>query len=125
MSILLSIILFAYFSISYINTPLNVYLATRLNPPGKASREIHELSELLNRLGEKLFSSENCAATFRNENGVYMKLMNFRRLDPEYTAGGENRAIAGCESGRGGVGRVRSGPKSLSASGQRNHRSTG
>lgn len=67
---------------------LNVYLQHRPNPPAKGSKEIDELSAHLRRLGEKLFSPEERAATFRNENGVYMKLMNFRRLDPSYTSAG-------------------------------------
>ena len=67
---------------------LNVYLKYRPNPPGKGSPEIVGLSKTLNRLGEKLFSPEDRAGTFRNENGVYMKLMNFRRLDPQYTSEG-------------------------------------
>jgi 5-methylcytosine-specific restriction enzyme A len=67
---------------------LNVYLKHRPNPPGKDTTEIRDLSALLNRLGEKLFSPEDRSDTFRNVNGVYMKLMNFRRLDPQYTAHG-------------------------------------
>jgi 5-methylcytosine-specific restriction enzyme A len=67
---------------------LSFYLKHRPNPPSKDSEAIADLSRILNRLGEKLFPSEQRAATFRNENGVYMKLMNFRRLDPEYTSGG-------------------------------------
>jgi 5-methylcytosine-specific restriction protein A len=67
-----------------------MYLKHRPNPPGKESGEIISLSLLLNRLGEKLFPPENRSDTFRNENGVYMKLMNFRRLDPEYTTKGKS-----------------------------------
>jgi len=66
---------------------LNFYLHHRPNAPGKGSPEIAELSATLNRVGEKLFSSRG--PSFRNENGVYMKLMNFRRFDPEYTSGGK------------------------------------
>jgi predicted HNH restriction endonuclease len=43
-----------------------------------------ELSELLNRLGHIL--GYGAAEKFRNANGVYMKMMNFRRFDPEYTS---------------------------------------
>jgi 5-methylcytosine-specific restriction protein A len=68
---------------------LNVYLKHRPNPPGKGSPEIAELSRTLNQLGEKLFLPHTRAATFRNESGVYMKLMNFRRLDADYTADGK------------------------------------
>lgn len=57
---------------------LNFYLKYRPNPPSKVSEEIAELSHTLNRLGDKLFPLEERANTFRNESGVYMKLMNFR-----------------------------------------------
>ena len=43
---------------------------------------MQELSELLNRLGEHLGAGHY--ERYRNPNGVYMKFMNFRRLDPEY-----------------------------------------
>ena len=55
---------------------LNVYLNHRSNTPGKNSKEIIDLSRTLNRLGEKLFPLEERSETFRNVNGVYMKLMN-------------------------------------------------
>jgi 5-methylcytosine-specific restriction enzyme A len=77
---------------------LNVYLKYRPNPPGKGSPEIIGLSTTLNRLGEKLFPPENRASTFRNENGVYMKLMNFRRLDPEYTSDGKTGLSRGAKA---------------------------
>jgi 5-methylcytosine-specific restriction protein A len=77
---------------------LSLYLRHRPNPPGKGSKEILELSKLLNRLGEKLFSPVNRAVTFRNANGVYMKLMNFRRLDPEYTAKGKTGLTQGAKA---------------------------
>ena len=48
---------------------LDVYLTYRPNPPGKSSREIIALSDLLNRLGAMLFPSANRASTFRNESG--------------------------------------------------------
>ncbi len=65
---------------------LDVYLRHRPTPPGKTSKEIGDLSKLLLRLAPKLFPDFPLSDTFRNENGVYMKLMNFRRLDPQYTA---------------------------------------
>lgn len=77
---------------------LNVYLKHRPNPPGKETQEIHELSEILNRLGEKLFPPADRADTFRNENGVYMKLMNFRRLDPQYTVAGKTGLSRGAKA---------------------------
>ena len=77
---------------------LNVYLKHRPNPPGKDSKENIDLSRTLNQLGEKLFAPEDRAETFRNENGVYMKLMNFRRLDPHYTAGGRKGLVRGAKA---------------------------
>jgi 5-methylcytosine-specific restriction enzyme A len=77
---------------------LNVYLQHRPNPPGKGSREILELSIALNRLGAKLFSAEERARTFHNENGVYMKLMNFRRFDPKYTVEGKTGLVRGARA---------------------------
>lgn len=62
---------------------LNVYLDFRLNPKGKESKEIIAVSRMLNRLGERLFPAHERLQTFRNENGVYMKLMNFAAM-PQY-----------------------------------------
>ena len=44
------------------------------------------MSALLNKLAATLHGAAGKERTFRNPNGVYMKLMNFRRLDPEYTS---------------------------------------
>jgi 5-methylcytosine-specific restriction protein A len=77
---------------------LNVYLQTAPTLPAKDSEVILELSHNLNRLGEKLFPPEERSDTFRNPNGVYMKLMNFKRLDPTYTSQGKvglSRGAAG------------------------------
>ena len=65
---------------------LDLYLQHHGNPPGKNSAEIVQLSETLNAMGSKLGAADY--EKFRNPNGVYMKLMNFRRFDPEYTASG-------------------------------------
>jgi 5-methylcytosine-specific restriction protein A len=62
---------------------LDLYLRDPASPPGKSSVEVQELSDLLNKIGHVLGRRES--GTFRNPNGVYMKLMNFRRFDPEYT----------------------------------------
>lgn len=45
------------------------------------------MSRLLNVLGAATGTSDS--ETFRNESGVYMKLNNFRRWDPEYTQAGK------------------------------------
>jgi 5-methylcytosine-specific restriction enzyme A len=66
---------------------LDMYLRYAGNPPRKGSSQIDELSETLNRLGRYLgIATED---RFRNVNGVYMKLMNFRRFDPLFTEAGK------------------------------------
>lgn len=65
---------------------LDLYLKHRLSPPAKDSTEVMELSEFLNRLGTALSRGESL--TYRNANGVYMKMMNFMGLDPQYTTDG-------------------------------------
>jgi len=61
---------------------LDFYLKHRPNPPDKASKDIHALSQRLNGLGAKLLLPSLRAESFRNPNGVYMKLMNFRHSIP-------------------------------------------
>ena len=68
---------------------LDFYFQHAPNIPGKDSSEIGDLSEFLNRLGVKVGSIGN--EKFRNRNGVYMKLMNFRRFDPEHSGKGLER----------------------------------
>lgn len=65
---------------------LDLYMRHRDRPPRKTSTEIADLSRQLNRLGEVL--GHQHFDRYRNVNGVYMKLMNFRRLDPAYTSRG-------------------------------------
>lgn len=77
---------------------LQFYLNHRPNPPRKGSVEITELSSTLNLLGEKLFPPGERANTFRNANSVYMKLMNFRRLDPLYTSEGKTGLTRGAKA---------------------------
>jgi predicted HNH restriction endonuclease len=66
---------------------LDMYLRYAGNPPGKESTQIVELSETLNQLARYLGLTR--ADRFRNANGVYMKLMNFRRFDPVFTEAGK------------------------------------
>ena len=66
---------------------LDLYLRNRIALPGKDSEEVNELSEFLNRLSIAL--GRPVSETFRNANGVYMKLMNYRRFDPDYTNDGK------------------------------------
>jgi 5-methylcytosine-specific restriction protein A len=65
---------------------LDLYLRFRDRLPDKVSAEIADLSADINALGRRLGLAGG--KTFRNINGVYMKLMNFRRLDPQYTETG-------------------------------------
>jgi 5-methylcytosine-specific restriction protein A len=66
---------------------LDFYFTHRERTPDKSSREIADLSSLLNRLAER--AGVVRSDRFRNANGVYMKLMNFRRLDPTFLAVGK------------------------------------
>jgi predicted HNH restriction endonuclease len=61
---------------------LDFYLSKRGAIPGKSSAAIAELSQNVTAVGRKAGLQGN--SEFRNRNGVYMKLMNFRRLDPQY-----------------------------------------
>lgn len=65
---------------------LDLYLRHRRSPPSKGSVEVKELSALLNELGRS--AAIGGEQTFRNPAGVYMKMMNFRRVDPDYTGQG-------------------------------------
>lgn len=67
---------------------LELYMADPISPPGKASKEIAALSETLGRLGAML--GLEMGANHRNPNGVYMKVMNFRRFDPRFTSAGKS-----------------------------------
>jgi 5-methylcytosine-specific restriction enzyme A len=63
---------------------LDLYMSNPASPPRKTSSEVIALSKLLNRM-----SPTPGAAKFRNPNGVYMKMMNFRRFDPEFKSKGK------------------------------------
>ena len=66
---------------------LHLYLSNRDLQPAKGGPEVRELSDVLNRMGNLPGITDR--ATYRNTNGVYMKLMNFRRFDPEYAEVGK------------------------------------
>ena len=68
---------------------LEFYLRHTPSIPHKGSTAIAELSDFLNRLGKKLHGE--ISATYRNPNGVYMKMMNLRRFDPDYTGSAMQR----------------------------------
>lgn len=72
---------------------LDLYMEHRASPLGKDAAQIVELSSVLNTLGDVIGQRE--AATYRNANGVYMKLMNFRRFDPDFAAKGKSGLARG------------------------------
>lgn len=66
---------------------LELYLRNRKSPPSKTSREVESLSKELNQLRARIGSRGS--ASFRNAAGVYLKMMNFRSYDPDYTSQGK------------------------------------
>lgn len=68
---------------------LDFYLQHNPSIPDQSSAQISELSDFLNRLQMRL--GREAGDKFRNTNGVYMKLMNFRRFDPSYEGKGLER----------------------------------
>jgi 5-methylcytosine-specific restriction protein A len=60
---------------------LELYMRHRPHFPDDRHPEVVNLSRLLNKLGQS--TSASGAGSYRNSNGVAMKLQNFRRLDPE------------------------------------------
>lgn len=65
---------------------LDVYFGWRTRPLSKSDAAVHDLSNFLQTL--PIYPLSERPPTFRNPTGVYMKLCNFLRLDPAYTAGG-------------------------------------
>jgi len=65
---------------------LDVYLRLHGTSYGAETPDIVALSEKLRRLAK--LRGISGGETFRNPAGVSMKMMNFRRVDPSYTAGG-------------------------------------
>ena len=72
---------------------LDLYMADPASPPRKTSKEVEDLSTLLNKLGQSLGWKHG--STFRNPNGVYMKMMNFRRFDPDFQSVGKKGLTRG------------------------------
>jgi hypothetical protein len=66
---------------------LDLYMSNPASPPGKGSKEVAELSRLLIEMGRQ--NGVAMTDKFRNVNGIYMKMMNFRRLDPAFQAQGK------------------------------------
>lgn len=65
---------------------LDLYFDKDLGPIDPGNPKIIELSELLNRL--PIFDYKPDQQTFRNPNGVTLKLSNFKALDPNYQGKG-------------------------------------
>ncbi|PIW28411.1 MAG: HNH endonuclease [Rhodospirillales bacterium CG15_BIG_FIL_POST_REV_8_21_14_020_66_15] len=72
---------------------LDFYLKHRERTPDKRSKAIAELSREVNAVARLLGHAPS--ATLRNVNGVYMKLMNFRRLDPDVAERGRKGLTRG------------------------------
>ncbi|RWD45172.1 MAG: HNH endonuclease [Mesorhizobium sp.] len=66
---------------------LDFYLKNPQSPPGNGSNEVGTLSQQLNMLNAVL--GQTGGESFRNANGVYMKVMNFRRFDPSFSSVGK------------------------------------
>lgn len=66
---------------------LDYYVYVDGNPPNKTSDEIIQLSNTLQQLARR--RGHIPSLKFRNANGVYMKLMNFRRLDWNFSDVGQ------------------------------------
>ena len=65
---------------------LDLYMRHRERLPDSDNSEVIELSRVLNALyGERARD----ASALRNPNGVYMKLANFRAVDPMHTSQGK------------------------------------
>jgi len=65
---------------------LDMYLKHKKQIPGKESTQVEEMSTLLRKYHQKKGNPVHEA--LRNQNGVYMKLMNFRRFDPDILSKG-------------------------------------
>jgi 5-methylcytosine-specific restriction enzyme A len=66
---------------------LDLYLSNPASPPRQNSAEVGNLSRLLNKLHR--LTGTIASATLRNSNGVYLKMMNLRALDPNFTTQGK------------------------------------
>lgn len=66
---------------------LDLYTNNPASPPGKASSAVVELSQLLDQLGSLTGATKT--STYRNPNGVYLKMMNLRAIDPAFTQQGK------------------------------------
>ena len=70
---------------------LDLYFRLQNKNFESSNPEVIGLSKVLKKL--KKSSVDSSDNTFRNPNGVAMKLGNFRRFDPDYTGKGLERGI--------------------------------
>lgn len=61
---------------------LDFYFEHYPNLPSRDSSEIQELSELLRFFAQQL--GREISDSYRNTNGMYMKLMNLNSINPDY-----------------------------------------
>lgn len=66
---------------------LDLYMTNPASPPGKTSAEVAALSTILNKM--RRLNGTSATPTLRNANGVYLKMMNLRSLDPMFTSQGK------------------------------------
>lgn len=66
---------------------LDLYFSKSASIPGKTSTEVIELSALLNKMHR--LQGTVVSDTLRNANGVYLKLMDLRAIDPTFTSQGK------------------------------------
>lgn len=72
---------------------LDLYLRHPNSLPDKNHPEVQALSQFLGKIGKTL--GLNKGGSFRNGNGVYMKLANFRHWDPIYIENGRTGLAKG------------------------------
>lgn len=66
---------------------LDLYFENTQVIPGKESKAVNDLSAMLNAMHQAM--GTRAGSTIRNANGVYLKLMNIRSVDPAYRAQGK------------------------------------
>lgn len=66
---------------------LDLYVKTGGNPTAKDDAALEALSNVLNKMHR--INGQSGSDTLRNRNGVYLKVMNFRRFDPAYVIEGK------------------------------------
>jgi hypothetical protein len=90
---------------------LELYLRFRQSLPPASSAEVADLSVFLGKMSEENIDEP----TYRNANGVYMKMMNFMRFDPEYASEGRVGLVRGNKEEEGVWEQFSADPKALAA----------